>query len=240
MKPEQGNDLTRLLLLGGAMLLGLLLLLRIYPPMAFMAFAIGVTIGFFLLGQQVTTLFRRRGGADGDESDFARRVSERLADCRRREENFRDEGERILKSIATLRDDLARNPGADEAEVAKAQAIIKELEAEFSLRHAKASFFSECAARLRELLDRHRLVESMAARRRELRELRRTNFDDEAVVEETRFSIEQDSIQLDTIVELSNSASGSSKTEQAEALRERLERLRSTLGRRESPQGEGS
>ncbi|THH39622.1 hypothetical protein [Neolewinella litorea] len=240
MKPEQGNDLTRLLLLGGAALLSLLLLLRIHPPMAFMAFAIGATVGFFLLGNQLTDLFGKKGKKGGAESDFSRRVSERLADCRRREEGFRDEGERILKSIATLRDDLARNPAADEAEVAKAQAIIKELEAEFSLRHAKASFFSECAVKLRELLDRHRLVESMAARRRELRELRRTNFDDEAAVEETRFSIEQDTIQLDTIVELSNSAASSSKAEQAEALRDRLERLRSTLGRQERPQGEGS
>ncbi len=238
MKPEHGTDLTRLLLLGGAAILCLLLLLRIYPPMAFMAFAIGATAGFFLLGTQLTEWLGMKRRHTDSETDFSRRVSERLADCRQREENFRDEGERILKSIATLRDDLSRNPAADPAEVTKADAIIKELEAEFSLRHAKASFFADCSARLRELLDRHRLVESMAARRRELRELRQTNFDDEAVVEETRFSIEQDSIQLDTIVELSHSAANSSKAEQAEALRDRLDRLRSSLGKKDRPQGE--
>ena len=63
--------------------------------------------------------------------------------------------------------------------------------------------------------------------------LRQSNFDDEAAVEETRFSIEQDSIELDTIVELSNSAIASSKTEQTEDLRERLERLRTSLGKPE-------
>ena len=240
MKPEHGNDLTRLLLLGGVALISLLLLLRIYPPMAFMAFAIGATVGFFLLGGKLLHLVGGGERKREEQSDFSRRVKERLDDCRRREESFRDEGERILKSIATLRDDLSRNPSADAVEVSKAEAIIKELEAEFSLRHAKASFFGECAVRLRELLDRHRLVESMAARRRELRELRQTNFDDEAAVEETRFSIEQDSIQLDTIVELSNSAAQSNKAEQAEALRDRLERLRSSLGKRDEPHGERS
>lgn len=239
MKPEHGTDLTRHLLLGGVALLSLLLLLRIHPPMAFMAFAIGATVGFFLLGQRLTS-FGKKGNGDGADTDFSRRVSERLADCRQREENFRDEGERILRSISTLRDDMDRSASVDPDARAKAAAIIKELEAEFSLRHAKANFFADCAARLKELLDRHRLVESMAARRRELRDLRQNNFDDEAAVEETRFGIEQDTIQLDTIVELSNSAASSNKAEQAEALRDRLERLRTSLGKKDSPQGERS
>ena len=239
MKPEHGTDLTRHLLLGGVALLSLLLLLRIHPPMAFMAFAIGATVGFFLLGQRLTS-FGKKGNGDGADTDFSRRVSERLADCRQREENFRDEGERILRSISTLRDDMDRSASVDPDARSKAAAIIKELEAEFSLRHAKANFFADCAARLKELLDRHRLVESMAARRRELRDLRQNNFDDEAAVEETRFGIEQDTIQLDTIVELSNSAASSNKAEQAEALRDRLERLRTSLGKKDSPQGERS
>ncbi len=238
MKPEQGPDLTRVLLIGGLILLSLLLLLRVYPPMAFMGFAIGSIVGFFLLGGQLTKwisgglLFR--AGTAPAESEFSRRVAERLTDCRQREERFRDEGERIMKSISTLRDDLDRNKAADAQEIARAETVIKELEAEFSLRHAKASFFADCAARLRELLDRHRLVESIAARRRELRDMRQTNFDDEAAVEETRFSIEQDSIELDTIVELSNSAASTHKAEQAEHLRDRLERLRGSLGKRGS------
>ncbi len=244
MKPEQGPDTSRLLIIAAVALLSLLLLLRIYPPMAFMAFVLGSTAGFFLLGGRLmgafdgTPLFGRR--KTERDSEFSQRVAERLADCRQREERFRDEGERILNSIATLRDDLARNAAADATETKKAEAVIKELEAEFSLRHAKASFFADCATKLRELLDRHRLVESIAARRRELRELRQTNFDDEAVVEETRFSIEQDTIELDTIVELSNSAASSSKTEQAEDLRERLERLRSTLGKPSSRESSAS
>ena len=237
MKPEQGPDTARVLLIAGLILLSLLLLLRIHPPMAIMGFLVGSAVGFFLLGGRLVQYFQGGGnvsqvfGKSGKENAFSQRVAERLHDCRSREERFRDEGERILKSIATLRDDLARNTAADATETARAEAVIRDLEAEFSLRHAKASFFADCATKLEELLDRHRLVESIAARRRELRELRQTNFDDEAVVEETRFSIEQDSIELDTIVELSNSAASSSKAEQAEDLRERLEQLWSTLGK---------
>ena len=244
MKPEQGPDTARVLLIAGLILLSLLLLLRIHPPMAIMGFLVGSAVGFFLLGGRFVQYFRGAAsfgvggpnvgqvfGRSRGGNAFSQRVAERLHDCRSREERFRDEGERILKSIATLRDDLARNAAADATETARAEAVIRDLEAEFSLRHAKASFFADCAAKLEELLARHRLVESIAARRRELRELRQTNFDDEAVVEETRFSIEQDSIELDTIVELSNSAASSSKAEQAEDLRERLEQLRSTLGK---------
>ncbi|WP_157976045.1 hypothetical protein [Lewinella sp. IMCC34191] len=236
MKPEQGPDYTRIILIGGIVVLSLLLLLRVYPPLAFMAFLVALTVGFVFLGGSVKRYLLKDSRPEADQSEFAQRVAERLYDCRNREERFRDEGERILKSMATLRDDLSRSPGVDPTEVQKAEQVIRELEAEFSLRHAKASFFAECAQQLKELLDRHRLVESITARRRELRALRQTNFDDEAVVEETRFHIEQDSIELDTIVELSNNAANSSKAEQANALRRRLEQLRDTLGGKDRPE----
>ncbi|PPK85294.1 hypothetical protein CLV84_2188 [Neolewinella xylanilytica] len=240
MKPEQGPDYTRTILIGGLVVLSLLLLLRIYPPLAFTAFLLAAAVAFVLVGGSVTQWLRGNARPQADESEFAQRVSERLRDCRQREERFRDEGERILKSIATLRDDLSRNTSVDPTEVKKAEDVIRELEAEFSLRHAKAGFFAECAQQLKELLDRHRLMESISARRRELRNLRQTNYDDEAVVEETRFHIEQDSIELDTIVELSNNAAGSSKAEQANALRRRLEQLRGTLGRKDRPEQQAS
>ena len=236
MKPDKGPDYTRILLIGGIVVLSLLLLLRVYPPLAFMGFLLGIAVAFVLLGGSVTRYLQGNASPRDDQSEFAQRVSERLHDCREREERFRDEGERILKSIATLRDDLSRNLDVDPVEARKAQEVIRDLEAEFSLRHAKASFFAECAQQLKELLNRHRLVESISARRRELRELRQTNYDDEAAVEETRFHIEQDSIELNTIVELSNNAASSNKAEQADALRQRLEQLRTNLGRKDRPE----
>ena len=234
MKPEQGPDHTRILLTAGLVVLCLLLLLRVHPPAAFMGALIGGAVGLAFVGGYLGRWLGKSTGRADDDSEFARRVAERLQDCRQREERFRDEGERIMRSIATLRDDLSRSPDVDPVEASKAEAVIRELEAEFSLRHAKAGFFAECALKLKELLDRHRLVESITARRRELRNLRQSNFDDEAVVEETRFHIEQDTIELDTIVELSNNAASSSKAEQTDALRARLEQLRGKLGRKDS------
>lgn len=241
MQPAKGPDYTRILLVAVLLLVSLLLLLRVYPPVAFMAFAIGTTVGFFLLGGKLGSHFfgRRSAGAHADEGDFQHRVATRLDDCRRREERFRDEGEQIMHSITALRDDLDRNPQVDTHERRRAEEIIRELEAEFSLRHAKAGFFSDCAERLRELLDRHRLVQSIEARRQELRNLRKTNFDDEAAAEETRYHIEQDGTELDTIVELSKHAVDTDKTEQTEVLRDRLEKLRRHLGK-QSPARENS
>lgn len=222
----------RTAIIGGLALFSLLLLLRIFPPAAFMAFALGCTISFFLLGTKVFKSIRIAAMPDDrsqPDDEFGRRVKNRLKDCRQREERFREEGEKIMRSITTLREDLARNKSVTTDETEKAEQTIKELEAEFSLRHAKAAFFADCATKLEELRDRHRLVESIAARRRELRDLRETNFDDEATVEETRYHIEQDTIELDTIVELSNSALNTSKIEQARSLRNRLEQIRAAL-----------
>jgi len=164
-----------------------------------------------------------------NENDFGQRVNMRLQSCQEKEHRFRSEAESIRESIAALRDDLERSDKAGTDEKERAGQLIKEFEAEFNLRLAKAAFFADCAAKLRELLDRHRLHESIAARKRELDELRKTNFDDEASLEETRYHLEQDSIQLDTIAELTKDISISFKAEQAEELRAKLEKLRTSL-----------
>ncbi len=164
-----------------------------------------------------------------NENDFGQRVSLRLDSCQQKELRFRTEAESIRESIAALRDDLDRSEQAGTDEKERAGQLIKEFEAEFNLRLAKAAFFADCATKLRELLDRHRLHESIAARKRELDELRKTNFDDEASLEETRYHLEQDSIQLETIAELTKDISISFKAEQAEELRAKLEKLRTSL-----------
>ena len=235
MNSPQGPDNKRTILSVAVLVLALLLLIFQVPvPLGLIGFLCGSAVGFFFLGEWIANRPPVTDNYAGGDDAFSRRVAERLTDCRRREERFRDEGEQILHSIATLRDDLSRNGNPSEEERTRAETVIKELEGEFSLRHAKASFFADCSVKLKELLDRHRLVESIAARRRELREMRQNNFDDEAAVEETRFSIEQDSIELDTIVELSHTATHSHKAEQTEDLRARLERLRSSLTKKES------
>lgn len=220
------DPITALLYFGGALIV-LMLLLRVAPGLA-------ATLGLLLLmsapyvGYQVWRAHRTAAPA-ADPYSFGGRVQQRYADCVAKEERFREEAERIRLSIVTLREDLERSNDATDQEAERARALIKDFEAEFNLRHAKAAFFGDCAAKLKALLDRHRLQESIAARRRELDDLRQTNFDDEAALEETRYHLEQDTRELDTIAELSQEAFASFKAEQAEELRERLEALRGRL-----------
>lgn len=223
---NSGPDTPTLLIYACLYFLLASLTLRLSPGLGLMLFLVGIAggVGYFGFGW-----FKRLRAGRPDETDIGYRVRKRYEDCKRKEERFRTEAEDIRQSIATLRDDIERSTTAGSAEVARAQKLITEFEAEFNLRHAKASFFADCAAKLKALLDRHQLQESIAARKRELEHLRSSNFDDEAALEETRYHLEKDTIELDTIAELSKEALVSFKAEQAEELRVRLEKLRAEL-----------
>lgn len=223
-KPESQT----ILLVAGIYFTITILLMRIMPPLAISLLFIGVIgavgyVGYLFLMNQSTSMRPRKNFG------FTSRVMGRYQDCLQKEEKFRSEAESIRLSIATLRDDIDRSTTAGEEEVARAQSLISEFEAEFNLRHAKASFFADCATKLKALLDRYQLQESITARKRELDALRSANFDDEATLEETRYHLERDTIELDTIAELSKEAFVSFKAEQADELRVRLEKLRSEL-----------
>lgn len=221
-------DSQTLLICLGIYLTITILVMRFMPGLAVMLLVLGLVAMLAYSGWLMSK------GIPGNmpkkpKDDFAGRIQLRFQDCQDKEERFRTEAEQIRNSISTLREDLERSSAAGEDERARAENVIKELEAEFNLRHAKASFFADCSAKLKVLLNRYQLQESISARKRELETLRSTNFDDEAALEETRYHLERDTIELDTIAELSKEAFVSFKAEQAEELRVRLEKLRSRL-----------
>ncbi len=218
---------TKLIILG-IYLTVVILVLRLMPALAFMLLGLGMSGGLLYYGWQMQRDLRKKYSKP-DTSDFATRVRQRYQDCQQKEEKFRSEAEGIRQSITKLREDLERSVDVNEDERTQAESLIKEFEAEFNLRHAKASFFADCAAKLKTLLDRYQLQESITARKRELEALRSTNFDDEATLEETRYHLERDTVELDTITELGKEVFVSFKAEQAEELRDRLEKLRSRL-----------
>ena len=227
--PDSGPDYTELAVGAGAYLLTVLILLRIRPGLAVALLLLGVLGAAGYFGYLFYRGYRkgRANYAKGD--DFGLRIRARLRECERKEEQFRTEANHIRQTIADLRTDIERSAGADESEVERARQLITDFEAEFNLRHAKASFFADCAAKLKALRDRYDLQQSIARRKRELDDLRATNLDDEATLEETRYHLERDTIELNTIVELSREAFVSFKAEQAEELRQRLEKLRGEL-----------
>ncbi|MFT6001029.1 MAG: hypothetical protein ACI81P_003495 [Neolewinella sp.] len=221
-------DLQTMLIGLGIYLTITILVMRFMPRLAVMLLVLGLVAMSAYAGWLVTKALRNKLPAKRKD-DFAGRIQIRFHDCQGKEEKFRTEAEQIRLSISTLRDDLERSSAAGDDERTRADNVIKELEAEFNLRHAKASFFADCSAKLKVLMDRYQLQESISARKQELEALRSTNFDDEAVLEETRYHLERDTIELDTIAELSKEAFVSFKAEQADELRVRLEKLRSRL-----------
>jgi|GEM_PF-1658067 len=225
-KPKPESQI--ILLVAGIYFSLTILLIRIMPPLAMMMLIIGLIAIIGYVGYLFSGNLRSRFKI-GKEDGFAGRVRIRYQDCLDKEERFRSEAENIRLSIAGLRDDIERSNTAGDDEVARAQSLITEFEAEFNLRHAKAAFFADCAAKLKALLDRYHLQESIRARKRELDDMRSANFDDEAALEETRYHLERDTIELDNIAELSKEAFVSFKAEQAEELRVRLEKLRGEL-----------
>ncbi len=218
---------TKLIVLGIYLTI-VILLMRFNPGMSIILLGLGIFagLGYYAFKEQDDL---RKKFTKPDTTDFATRVKLRYLDCQEKEEKFRSEAEGIRKSILTLREDLERSVAAGEEERNHATSLIKEFEAEFNLRHAKAAFFADCATKLKTLLDRYQLQESIIARKKELEALRSTNFDDEAALEETRYHLERDTIELDTITELGKEVFVSFKAEQAEELRDRLEKLRSSL-----------
>ncbi|MEM9526431.1 MAG: hypothetical protein AAGA31_07460 [Bacteroidota bacterium] len=225
------SDNSHYLIYAAAYLTAVFLLMRFIPQLAILLLVLGVTFAAVLLGMKMVDGVKagRNQFRKNTKNDFKSRVRTRLHECKASEARFREEAETVRESIRKLRDDLDRISTTDESELERGQTLIKELQAEFNLRHAKAAFFADCATKLQQLLDRHRLQESIAARKKELEALRETNFDDEASVEETRYHLEQDSIELATITELSQDIAVSFKAEQAEELRARLEKLRGSL-----------
>lgn len=223
------NELSTYLLVGSVYFALIFFSFRFSLQAVFLLLILGVAAALglaFYFGRQKYQEKRKKQQA---ENTLSGRISIRLEDCKKKETQFRNEAAFIRDRISALREDLERSAMADETEKARAQVLIKEFKAEFDLRHAKASFFADCVKRLEALLARHQLNESISARKRELEELRKTNFDDEAQMEETRYHLEQDTIQLDTITELSKDISVSFKAEQAEELRARLEKLRTSI-----------
>ncbi len=223
------NELSTYLLVGSVYFALIFFSFRFSLQAVFLLLLLGAVAAlawFLYFGKQK---WQERIRKRQEENTFSGRVKARLDECTNKEAQFRNEAAFIRDRIRALREDLERSALADDKEKARAQVLIKEFEAEFNLRHAKASFFADCIKRLEALLARHQLNESIAARKRELEELRKTNFDDEARMEETRYHLEQDTIQLDTITELSQDIAVSFKAEQAEELRARLEKLRTSI-----------
>ena len=221
------------LLVAGAVYLLVLIVLSLVNPT--LGIAVIIFNAVLALATGVIFVVRRRldeaagAGLGGKERGFATRVGQRLRECRRQEDKFRDEANAIRRSITALQEDIARGTTAPSEEVARAEETLTALKSEFDLRHTKALFFADCATRLQQLLDRHRLNESVKQRQQELNQLRSANFDDEASVEEARYYVEQNTTQLETLEAIKQDVEQHPTNSNAKELQERLDALRKNI-----------
>lgn len=185
--------------------------------------------GLVWAGRAAVSSLRRQKKAKEHERTFVGQVEARLASCREQEARFQQEAADIRDRMSSLRAMLEGRQQLMEEDRARAQVLLRDFSAEFDLRHAKAQFFGACIIRLEALLDRQQLYQRMEEDKRLLEKLRSSNFDDEAHIEETRYQLEQDTIQLSTIMELSQNVFRSDRADQAQALRRQLEKLKDTL-----------
>ncbi len=227
-KPDLPPQYRKWLIAGGIYLSFLLAVVAIEPMAGlalylFSALVVFIALIIYIIQQGRLPLSPRR------KATFADRLRTRLSDAERREDKFRDEANAILKNIRGLEDNLSKNINPSAEDRQRAENVVGALQAEFDLRHTKALFFADCATRLRQLLDRHQLNESIKAGEAQLVQLQSTNFDDEATVEEARHHLEQDSVQLEALAEISRGVEHYFDTTQAEELRVRLEHLRSKI-----------
>ena len=228
MDLDDNPNVNYLLIAGAVYLTFLLIAISINPVIGVSLFLFSSAVGcvaaiIYIIRRQVEQ--RARPQVHG----FGPRCRDRIAECRRQEDKFRDEANTIRRNITSLQEDLERSTTAPRQDIERAENTVKALKAEFDLRHTKALFFADCATRLEQLLRRHRLNENIKQRQQELEQLRTTNLNDEATVEETRHFLEQDSNQLEALTKINREVSEYFKTEHAEELRDRMDKLRSKI-----------
>lgn len=221
----KGNDAISILLKAGLVIMALMLLLRVYPPLALFLLSLCI-IGLLTTG--IILLFRaarRRRQEKRRLHTVAGQIERRMAECKERIRAFEQEVEPIHHSIAELEEQLQRTPSADALARTEAQRLISKFRHELKLRQSKISFFTSCLQRWEDLLQRHLLHQQLEAKKRQLQNLHHKHYDDLAPMESMRWQLEKEEEQVMTLTELSHRMAATENLETAEDLEHRLDHL---------------
>lgn len=202
-----------------------LLLLRLMPALwgsALLFLILGSVGGLFYLAYRY---LNRSESEQGEQDEFFIRIKEQMEICRQKADAYRGEAEEIDFEYRRLSEQLARSEQSEPEALMRAKKVLVELDAERSLRVAKANFFEESHRQLREMLQSRQLQQELQKSTRKLEQWRQSNHLDVADIEEMRDRIERDRLQLDTISELTNRATLAPDLDHTERLREKLKNL---------------
>ncbi len=205
------------------LLLGALLFVRFFPAL-WGALAFGVLLfPLLVFTWWLYRRFQKRSLAKQAANSFAGSIEQKMTAARQQALLFREEAEKINQSRLELLKQLEKTKGAEAIIQQKGEHLLRELNQEQALRHAKATFFDTAAAELQNLLEQHKLQEQLLLKEAELEALRANNFDDIAHMDNLRYTLERDKIRLATIGELTHRAAVSPNLHDTEQLHLDLE-----------------
>ncbi len=222
---QRSDFIISLVLKTLAAAVGLILLMRFFPPLR-MAIVGGLVLALFgLLMYALLMHWRQRRDAREESDAILENIDARRDECNEHVAAYESEVKRIESDITELREQAERSPQAPEGTRAAVAATLRDLEAERDLRRAKLDFFTACLPRLDALRQQHLLQKKLDEKQREVRRLREKNYDDLAAMEAFRYQLDADRVTLETMADLSRQVVLEDSPEHTARLRERLQAL---------------
>ncbi|MFN7116745.1 MAG: hypothetical protein ACK4TA_08080 [Saprospiraceae bacterium] len=189
-------------------------------------------MGIALLGVGIYatwTYFQRKQREKRFRNSVEGMIQTRMDECNAQIKiNSRDITE-IEENIAELRQRLNLGSELPPRLRAETEELIQNFQAQLQLRASKVAFFQTCKSKLQQLLHQHELVKALESKKEKLRQMQENNLQDIAVMEELKTNVEYDILYLDSIENLSRRLQASTNYNDAERLREELDKMTKSL-----------
>lgn len=201
------------------------LLIRIFPPFRFI---LVVGFGAAFIGGMIYLLFQsvnQRRNVRAKAGTLAGRIEQRIDTCNTHVAEYETEIAELREDLRKLRDRIDEIGTPHPESRRESERLAREFEREIQLRQSKIDFFQQCIGQLEDLLRQHYLNLEIQRSREKIDQLKQRRTDDVASMEEMRYQIEQESIQLETITELSQRAAAAEGLDQTEFLRGEIQKM---------------
>ncbi|MEL7221384.1 MAG: hypothetical protein AAGJ93_08710 [Bacteroidota bacterium] len=218
-------DVIRLCLLAGVVSLSLLMLLSILPMLRFFLLII-LTVLFIAV---LLYYYRQTQQEKQSEKAFlkttAGQITTHLKECEAQKKKLEEEQNSIQKSLIDLTQQLQHTASLPASVAGKTQELIKGFEKEKKLRQTKIQFFEQCTAKLEALLAQHQLLQTLAEKKAELDRYQDQHYDDLAKMESLRWEVEQETVKLESLQNLSTRMQNSSAIDDVLHLQQELDKM---------------
>ena len=206
-----------------------LLAFRLMLVNRFVFFAFLTIFAIYLVARYLLRRKKRRDHERAFGRSLAGQIAKRRLHVRREVQNIRSQIHEIDANIDELMDQLRGGRDLPEATRRETKRTVAAFEGQRALRVTKRDFFQLADQKLATLERNHRLLETLARKKEQLRNLQESNFDTIADLEEFKENMRYDQTFLDTIDQLSTRLLSSASVNDAEGIRRELERMTQEL-----------